>query len=140
MDRDKWLQCYRTNKDAVWIKCKLSNGEDFYLDNIDGWRNIKRICDDTGVFPRELYLQFRSHEVSINLMDAEAVYMSKSAKGVFGGETTDFYVTGVLKSDGKVHKEWWQIPELVIERSVVDTIDQCFEETLIYDKRENGEE
>jgi hypothetical protein len=140
MNREKWLESYRTDKQAIWIKCKLSDGQEFFLKDFDGWQDVKSICENEILFPTELSLQFRSHEVSIDLAGAEAVYMAKSVKGSIGGKTTKFYVTGVL-IDGIVYKKWWQVPELVVERTVEDDLSQCFEETLIYDKtRENRKE
>ena len=93
MNNDKWLQAYRTNKDAVWIKCKLTNGEEFFYDHQIGWTLLKQACKNNGAFVEELRLQFRSHEVTIDVEDAEAVYLVRSVMGQMGGESRQYYTT-----------------------------------------------
>jgi len=61
--------------------------------------------------------------------------------GTMGGASTNYYTFGVLK-DGKMHKEMWLVPELIMEKEMVDDLDQCFEEVIIYNekKKKNTEE
>lgn len=133
MDKKKWLKKYRTNKSAIWINVQLTNGEEFYYDEFEGWRELKTKCEDENLFIQELSLQFRSHEVTIDLEDAEAVYLIRSVMGQMGADTRQYYTTGILK-DGIVHKKMWMIPELVVDKELQDDIEECFEEALIYDK------
>ena len=133
MDKKKRLKKYRTNKSAIWINVQLTNGEEFYYDEFEGWRELKAKCDDEGLFIQEFCLQFRSHEVTIDLEDAEAVYLIRSVMGQMGADTRQYYTTGILK-DGIVHKKMWMIPELVVDKELQDDIEECFEEALIYDK------
>ena len=133
MNNEKWLEAYRTNKDSVWIKCKLTNGEEFFYDHQIGWKLIKQECDTKGVFVEELYLQFRSHEVTIDVEGAEAIYLVRSVMGQMGGESRQFYTTGRLESD-KMHKKMWLTPELIVEKELTDEIDECFEEAIIYNE------
>lgn len=138
MNRDKWIKDYRTNKNAVWIRCKLTNGQEFNFDVFEGWRILKYKCEKDKLFFSELMLQFRSHCVTIDVDGASAIYLIRSIMGQFGAESKHYYTTGVLK-DGKVHKKMWIIPELMVDKEFVDDIEDCFEEALIYDKtRTNG--
>jgi len=125
MDKKKWLEKYRTNKSAIWINVQLTNGEEFYYDEFEGWTELKTKCEDENQFIQELSLQFRSHEVTIDLEDAEAVYLIRSIMGQMGAETKQYYTTGVLK-DGIVHKKMWLVPELVVEKELQDEIEECF--------------
>ncbi len=134
MNNDKWLEAYRTNKDAVWIKCKLTNGEEFFYDHQIGWKLIKQACKDNGAFVEELHLQFRSHEVTIDIEGAEAVYLVRSVMGQMGGESKQYYTTGRLEG-GKMHKQMWLTPELIVEKELIDEIDECFEEAIIYNEK-----
>lgn len=134
MNNEKWLQAYRTNKDAVWIKCKLTNGDEFFYDHHIGWKMIKNECDKKGVFVEEMYLQFRSHEVTIDVAEAEAVYLIRSVMGQMGGESRQYYTTGRLEDD-KMRKQMWLIPELIVEKELLDEIDECFEEAIIYHEK-----
>ena len=133
MNKKEWLKAFRTNKSAIWINVQLTNGEEFYYDEFEGWIDIKAKCEDENLFIQELTLQFRSHEVIIDLEDAEAVYLVRSVMGSIGSETKHYYTTGVLR-DGIVYKQMWIIPELVVDKELKDDIEECFEEALIYDK------
>ena len=87
------------NKDAIWIKARLDDGSEFFMDKHQGWRDLKEYCSDNNTFLEELQLQFRSHEVDINIEDAEAVYLVRSVLGKMGGATRNFYTVGILKGE-----------------------------------------
>ena len=53
MNNEKWLEKYRTNKSTVWLKVKLTDGQEFFLDHPSGWKGIKLICDKKNVFLEE---------------------------------------------------------------------------------------
>jgi len=133
-NRDKWLEQYRSNKHAIWINIRLTNGEELYYDEYDGWLTVKKICDEEDIFIEEISLQFRSHEVDIDLTDAEGIYLVRSVMGQFGGITKNYFTTGILKQN-KVYKKMWIVPELIVDKEVVDNIEDCFEEALIYAKK-----
>ena len=137
MTDQEWLSRYRSNKDAIWIKCKLTDDRQFYHDDFKGWLEIKDICDTDGVFVKELKLSFRSHEVSVDLDDAEAVYLIKSVMGQIGADTKHYYTTGVLK-EGIVYKQMWLIPELVIDKEFEENIEECFRQAVIYNDQEKN--
>ncbi len=138
MNNEKWLKHYRTNKSAIWIKMKLTNGSEFYIDQHESWMGIKALCEQKSCFFEELSLQFRSHEVKIDLEDADGVYLIRSILGRMGGESRHFYTVGILK-DKEVHKTMWCIPELVEEKSYIDDIESCFEEAMIYNEEKKKE-
>jgi len=133
-NRDQWLQHYRSNKHAIWINVRLTNGEEHYYDEYEAWRSLKKICDEEDLFIQELSLQFRSHEVDIDLTNAEGIYLIRSAMGQFGGQTRHYFTTGILNKE-KVHKKMWLVPELVVDKEFTDDIKDCFEEALIYAKK-----
>ena len=131
MNRDKWLKHYRTDKNAVWIKCKFTSGFEVYYSSFKGWKQIKSICKKKSLFIEELELQYRSHCVTIDVEEVEAVYLIRSVMGTMGGGSNKYYTTGILK-DGKMHKKMWLIPELIVEKELCDNLDECFEEAIIY--------
>ena len=133
MNNEKWLKAYRTNKDAVWIKCRLTNGEEHFHAHHVGWMVIRDLCHAKNVFVEELYLQFRTHEVEIDVKDAEAIYLIRSVMGQMGNKTHQYYTTGRLEG-GKMHKQMWLIPELIVEKELSDELDECFEEAIIYNE------
>lgn len=135
MNKNEWLKSYRTNKKAIWINIRLTNGEEFYFDKFEGWKATKLKCESENLFVEELSLQFRSHEVKIDV-EGEAVYLIRSVMGKMGGKSVNYYTTGVLK-DWTVYKKMWIIPELIVEKELEDSIDECFQEALIYDQRKN---
>ena len=134
MDKQKWLQQYRTNKKAVWIRCKLTNGEEFNYDKFEGWRAIKDKCDKENLFLSELYLQYRSHKATIDISEAvDGVYLIRSLLGAIGSDSKEYYTVGLVKGDS-VSKKMWITPELVLDKEYEDEIENCFEEAIIYDK------
>jgi len=141
--KEAWLEAYRSDKSQVWIKVYLSSGEYFFftgVDLVDKWTEVKNIVETTGAVISEMSLQFRSHEVNIET-SKHGMYLAKAAKGQFGGDTIEFIVTGRVKRGGLVSKQWWQVPELVVERSMLDPLEKCFEDMVInYEERTFGEE
>jgi hypothetical protein len=129
---DKWREAITTHSRSTrWIKCKLTNGEEIFTDH-KGWLDIKTKCDSESLFLTEWSLQFKSHEVTIDIdEDAEGVYFARSIMGRMGGKSLQYYTTGILK-DNMVHKKMWLIPELIVDRTAVSCVEECFTETLIY--------
>jgi hypothetical protein len=134
MNNQKFLEHYRKDKTVVWIKLKLTNGQEFYFNEYKMWIDVKRYCEARSVFIEEFCLQFRSHEVKIDIPDADGIYFIRSILGQMGGDSKHYYTVGVIK-DSVVHKKMWITPELIEEKVYEDDIDSCFEEGIIYDDR-----
>lgn len=134
MNNEKFLEKYRTNKQAVWIKIKLTNGKEFYFSKYETWKDIKAICEIQDTFIQEFFLQFRSHEIEIAVEDCEGVYLIRSILGQMGGESKHYYTVGTIDGD-VVSKKMYIIPELVEEKSYEDDIDSCFPEGIIYNAK-----
>ena len=134
MDREKWLKQYRKNKQAVWIRCKLTNGEEFNYDKFEGWRELKAKCDKEDLFLSELHLQYRSHKATIDISEAvDGVYLIRSLLGALGSDSKEYYTVGLVNGSN-VSKKMWITPELVLDKEYEDEIENCFEEAIIYDK------
>ncbi len=135
MDREKWLEAYRTNKSATWLKLKLTDDTLYFLSNHKEWLSVKEYCDNNSVFISEMQLQFRSHCVTMDIEDAEAIYFVPSVMGLVGGDTKEYYTVGVLRGES-MHKKMWKIPEIIMERETTEGLEHCFAEAIIY----NGQE
>lgn len=137
---EKWLAAYRTNKNAIWIRCILNNNEEFFYDSFDGWKTIKEKCDNEKLFLKELSLQFRSHKVDIDINNCDGVYLIRSILGQIGGDSKNYYTTGKVVGNS-VYKTMWMTPELIAEKeNVKDDISQCFSEAIIYDQTKTNRE
>lgn len=134
MNNEEWLKKYRTNKSAIWLKVRLSDGQEFFFDTHHGWKGVKAICDTKKIFLTEFHLQFRSHEVTIDVEDVEGVYFVRSILGQVGADSKHYYTVGVLK-DKQMYKKMWLIPELVPEKEYIDDLSECFEEAIIYNEK-----
>ena len=134
MNNEKFLERYRTDKTAVWTKVKLTDGQEFYFDKYKTWHSIKFYCKEKSVFVEEFFLQFRSHEVKIDVSDIDGIYFIRSILGQMGGDSKHYYTVGTIKGD-TVYKKMWIIPELVEEKSYEDDIDSCFDEGIIYNEQ-----
>lgn len=139
MSREKWLEAYRSNKDAIWIKCKLTNGEDLFFDEFNGWKTLKTKCETENIFFEELSLQFRSHKINIDISDCDGVYLIRSVMGQIGSDSKNYFTTGKVIND-KVHKKMWLVPELITEKEFIDDVEECFAEAIIYDKTKKNRE
>lgn len=140
MDREKWLKKYRSNKNAIWIRCKLTDGQEFNIDKFEEWLQVKNKCDQENLYFKELYLQYRSHKVELELSDSDGIYLIRSVLGSMGSDTRQYYTFGNIRGE-KVAKQMWITPELVIDKEYEDEVENCFEEAIIYDKtKENWEE
>ena len=143
MNNEKFLERFRSNPDAIWIKCELTNGEEYFEDNHAGWLDkVKPACRKNKSFIKDMRLQYRSHEINVkNDPEAEAVYLVRSVMGQMGVDSKQYYTTGYLKN-GKMHKQMWLVPELIVEKELCDELDDCFEKAIIYNeaKKANREE
>jgi len=131
MNNAEFLKKYRQNKSAIWLKVKLTDGKEIYSDDPKAWKSVKAVCDAKKIFLEEFSLQFRSHEVKIDVKDTEGVYFVRSILGQMGADSKHYFTVGILK-DNKVHKKMWLVPELVSEKEYADEIEDCFSEALIY--------
>lgn len=125
-----WLEHYRTNKNAVWIKCKLTNGEELFYDKFAGWLSLKEKCLRENLFFSRLSLQFRSHEVELDVDNCDGVYLIRSLLGEFGGRTRQYFTFGRVDGEN-VSKKMWLVPELVADKQRVDHVSECFSEAII---------
>lgn len=77
------------------------------------WVRLKAHCGAHGRHIRELWLQFRSHRVLIEPVDASGYFFVKLVYAVWGSpETHHGFIVGVLDGD-IVHTTTWSLPELL---------------------------
>jgi hypothetical protein len=135
---DKWLEAYRSNKQAVWIRCILTNNEELFFDKFDGWKYIKQKCESEKLFLHSLSLQFRSHKIDVDVSECDGVYLIRSVMGQIGGDTKNYYTFGRIFGD-KIKKQMWLVPELVVDKEFEESISDCFNEAIIYNEtKKNG--
>ena len=127
----EWYEEYQKDRGKVWVVTELSDGSKVYFSEHSTWLKLKEVCIEKQISITQLQLQFRSHLVDIEIDGAEALYLIRSVKGLLGGETKNYITVGKIKS-GSVKKDMWLIPELIIEETFEETIDNCFEEAIIY--------
>lgn len=61
--------------------------------------------------------------------------------GAMGQKTKNFFTVGILRND-IVYKKMWLVPELIVEKEIEDTLENCFKEAMLYNgkKKKNGKE
>jgi len=136
LGRENFKKVYskRSNncKNKTWIVCRLVNGEEIFLMSENDVRLIKQYCLKNNVRISRIGLKFRSHEIQLDSdIDNEGFYIVKSVRGSMGSESKYCIVLGYIK-DGKVKKEAYITPELVVLYEDEDDVEKCFEEALIY--------
>ena len=136
----KWREVFLKNKRATWLIITLKNNKEYYIRNVEEWRNVKSECENNSTFIDKLTIQFKSHRERIDISDVDGLYFAKSVIGILGADSKNTITIGKIK-EGKVHKTMWLIPELIVEKEYEDEIENCFEETIIYDQtKENRKE
>jgi len=128
-----WIEHYKRNKNAVWIKCTLSDNDEKFIDNFNQWIELKDRCKKENLSLKRLSLQFKSHEVELNINDCDGIYLIRSVMGSLGSESKNYYTFGRINGDN-VHKQMWVTPELIMTDEYTDSIKNCFEEAIIYAK------
>lgn len=130
---DKWIEAYRTNKSAIWIRCSLSTGEELFYDKFDGWLNLKEKCEKEKVFFNTLSLQFRSNKLDLDVKDCDAIYLIRSVMGQIGSDTKNYYTVGKIRGT-KVSKQMILVPELIVDKEFEEDVSECFSEAIIYNE------
>jgi|688.fasta_scaffold03072_9 hypothetical protein len=132
---ENWQNVYSTlnseDKKNVWIYIKFSNGQDVYLQHYANLSEVRNLVQTHNFNIDAIGLRYKSHEIIVDTKDSDAIYIVRSLKGEFGGNTKHCYTTGYLKNN-QMHKTMWITPELVEESSYIDELDNCFEEAIIY--------
>ena len=131
-DKKNFVEAIRNNRSSVFFSVGLSNNKKYYSSDHKDWFEIKEICESNSLCITSLSLQFRSHKEDCDVNGAEAIYLIRSAMGRIGQTSTRNYYTAGKLIKGVVHKTMWITPELVEEKTYEDTLENCFEEALIY--------
>lgn len=121
-------------KKTIWIILHTSDGESIYLENYDQWLTIQDYCDKQKVKIDSIGLKWRTHLVETETSDTDGLYLVKTAKGVIGGPTRDYYTIGKIYGD-KVQRTMWSTPDLLQDLSCEDKLANCIQKAVvIYDQ------
>lgn len=133
---DGWAAAYQKGgRKRIWIMVKFSDDKIIYLADYQQWLALKSEVEELNLRIIEIGLRFRTHLITVDTSEAEAVYIVRSVMAQFGGDTIHFYTTGILE-DGVVTKTRWHVPALVEETKEDSDLEDCFEEALIYNGKE----
>jgi hypothetical protein len=127
----QWLSAFKKNSRAIWVKVSFSNGQEIYFSDYKDWQDIKSICQSEGLGVDNISLQYKSHIINIDTQDSDGVYLVRALRGQIGGDSRQYYTVGVI-DEGVVKKGMWLTPELIEEENYEDTLDNCFEQAIIY--------
>lgn len=131
-----WLNEYRKDKHKIWIRATTSDDQEYYLPDVDSWKNLKTLCESNKLKVNKVGLQYRSHSIEIDTSDTDGVYLIRSLIGVMGENSKQTVTIGKLYGN-IVKKTMWVTPELIEELHTEDDIKDCFTEVLIlnYEKQ-----
>jgi len=133
-----WLIEYKKDKTLTWFKVTLSDKLDYYFSNYSDWADIKRICESNKLNVISIGLQYKSNSFNVDTIDADGVYLVRSALGAMGEVTKQTITIGKLYNN-IVYKTMWVVPELVEQLNDQDVIENCFEEAIIYNDKQKTE-
>ena len=111
---------------------------DYYFSNYSEWAEIKRICESNKLNVISIGLQYKSNSCNVDTIDADGVYLVRSALGAMGEVTKQTITIGKLYNN-IVYKTMWVVPELVEQLNDQDVIENCFEEAIIYNDKQKTE-
>lgn len=131
-----WLSEYKKDKKKIWFKVTLSDGLDYFFCEYEDWFAIKKICTENKINVTSIGLQYKSNSVNVDAIDSEGVYLVKSALGSIGEVTRKTITIGKIYNS-VVYKTMWIVPELVEQLNDQDSIEDCFEEAIIYNVKES---
>jgi len=127
-----WSAAYKKGgRKRVWIYVKFSNGQEIYLSDYPQWLELKAEVEASEYAISEIGLRYRSHKITVDTAGTDGVYLVRALQAQFGGDTVHFYTVGLVHGN-TVNKTRWHTPSLVEESSEETTLDECFEEALIY--------
>lgn len=126
-----WLEEYKKNKYNIWVRAILNNGTEIYLRDFYEWMDLKEYCKVNKLCIDKVGLQYRSNSIEIDTTGTDAVYLVRSILATFGENTRNTYTVGKVYGT-KVKKTIWITPELIQHLEEEDSIEQCFEEAIIY--------
>lgn len=134
---ENWQQYYLNSKNSknIWIFVQTYDDTDIYLEHYQDWLDFKTYCLENNIVIKNIGLQYKSHLVKTYSGDADAVYVIRSVKGQMGGTSRDCHTIGIVYGND-VKKTMWLTPELIEDSSYVDTLENCFEEALIYNAKQ----
>ena len=131
-----WKAAYQKGgRKRIWIMVEFSTGQRIYLDDYNQWLELKPEVEEAGLRIVKVGLRYRSHLIEVDTETVDGVYIVRSLMAQFGGDTVHFYTIGLL-SDDVVVKTRWYTPALVAEATNEDTLENCFEEAMIYNGKE----
>lgn len=128
-----WLNYYKTNKNAIWIKGVLTNDEEIFLSDFKLWTALANRLENEKLFFKKLSLQFKSHELALDISKCQGVYLVRSIIGQLTGYTKETITFGKVNGNN-IYKTVYMSPELIEEESYNDILANSFEEAIIYDK------
>jgi hypothetical protein len=134
---EEWQSAYQIpeNRKKIWIYIEFSNNSIIFLDEFKDWLTIQDYCNDHSLNILKLGIQYKTHKVIEDVSTAPSVYLIRSVRAEFGGDTKQCYTIGKV-IDGVVHKTNWIIPELTLAFTSVDPVEECFEEAIVYNDRQ----
>lgn len=134
MDEQKWLEHYRQcDRSKPWVKMLTSDGKHWFFMGYDSWYDIKNHCKDNSVFLEEIHLQFRSNRAIMNIdKKADGIYFVRSVLGTIGRPTQMYYTFGNVYGN-RIEKQMWKLPELILDKEYEESVENSFEEAILYE-------
>lgn len=130
---ENWQKYYLVANSTknVWIFINTFEDQDIYLEEYQDWLDFKKYCQEANIGIKNIGLQYKSHLVKTYAGDSDGVYVIRSVKGQMGGTSRECHTIGIIYGQ-EVKKTMWLTPELIEDSSFIDTVDNCFEEAIIY--------
>ena len=128
-----WSKEYQNpeKQKLIWIRIVFSDGKIIFLEQFKQWLTIQDYCIKQNISVKEVGLQYATHRITEKVDDCDGVYLVRSIKGEFGGQTKHCYTIGKLVGN-KIHKKAWLVPELIFQFSSVDDVESSFAEAIVY--------
>lgn len=104
-------------------------------DGSNFWFTLKNQLRDTKLQVKEWVLVFRTHMESVSVPEGSlGVYFSKSiSKDLFSLDAYESYVFGYIDKDKFIHKHFYKIPELTLDRVEKEMVNLQDKRIILYE-------
>ncbi len=126
---------YESRSSVVWIFFIDDHDHKMYLKEWKDWLSVQDYCRKNKCNIDCIGLRYKGNEAKIEIpIDAQGVYLIKSARGQIGMESKATMTVGIIDQN-IVHKTHYLLPELIEDLKFKDNIETCHEPAIVYNEQ-----
>lgn len=126
---------YETRSKIVWIFFATDKDQKLYLKDWKEWLEVQDYCRANKCNIDHVGLRYKGNQVIVDVpIDAQGVYLIKSARGQIGHESKMTMTIGIV-DQGLVNKTHYLTPELIEDLKFTDSVETCHKPAIVYNEQ-----